>query len=172
MANHLNLTPEALDKYIGKAITELCPLKFGTIGDEHNHCAHFVGHALTLNHDANVGTTCAAMVWAGRKRKDEGACIRVNEVFNRCDDLDGPDEKGCLAYITIPSNVKEENGVWVMGSHKRKHIGIYLAGCVWHYGNTKDKVKKQPLAEFEKHYSGKTVVRFTVFPQRAVFVPA
>lgn len=170
MANNLNLTAECLDEYVSKPITKICPLGFGKVGDAHNHCAHFVGHVLTLNHDANVGLTCAGMVSAGHKRKAEGACIRVNEVFNRCTDLDEPDEKGCLAYITISSNVKKEGGVYVMGQHPRKHIGIYLGGYVWHYGNTKDKVRKQALDDFKKHYAGTTTVRFTIFPQKAAFV--
>jgi hypothetical protein len=170
MANNLNLTAELLDAYVGKPITDLCSLGFGSVGDEHNHCAHFVGHVLTLNHDANVGTTCASMIWEGRKKQEDGACIRVNEVFNRQTQLTEADEKGCLIYITTEGNVSTKDGVTTMGSHKRKHIGIYLDGNVWHYGNTKDKVKKQTLAEFEKHYSGKTVILYTEFPKKAAFV--
>jgi hypothetical protein len=171
MANNLNLTPELLDAYVGKPITDLCPLGFGTIGDEHNHCAHFVGHALTLTGKANVGKTCAVMTWDGRTRPEEGVCILVNDLFNRQTQLTEADEKGCLIYITRPGNVTTtKDGVTTMETNKTKHVGIYLGGCVWHYGNTKDKVKRQTLAEFEQHYSGKTVILYTEFPKIAAFV--
>jgi hypothetical protein len=171
MANNLNLTATALDRYLGKPIEKICPLGFGRIGDPHFHCAHFVGHVLSLNHRANVGATCAVMVYGGWKRRGSSACIRVNELFNRCSDLAGPDEKGCLAYITMKSNLRSRGGNFTMGSDARKHVGIYLGGQVWHYGNLKDKVKKQSLEDFSKHYSGDAVVRFTRFPKRAKFVP-
>jgi hypothetical protein len=173
MANNLNLTPEALSKYVGRPITDICTLGFGTVGYEHNHCAHFVGHVLRLNTEANVGTTCAHMIWKGLEKGADSACIRVNELFNRVADLAAADEKGCLIYVTVPSNIKEENGIWVMGSQKRKHVGIYLGGEVWHYGNTKDKVKRQKLDEFEgdfqKVYSPDIVIRYTIFPKSAEF---
>ncbi len=172
MANNLNLTATELDKYIGKSIEDICPLKYGTVGDEGNHCAHFVGHALTLNHKANVGLTCAGMTWEGRKKKDEGGCLRVNEVYNRVDHLQDADEKGCLICITMTSNVTKKGDDYTMGSQSRKHIGIYLGGHVWHYGNTKDKVKKQALGEFKKHYSGKTIILYSKFPKTAAFVSA
>ena len=172
MANNLDLTSEHLDEYVGLSVDDFCGLGFGDLGDEHNHCAHFVGHALSLNASANVGLTCAAMTRSGRAHQAEGACLRVNEVFNRQTQLAEADEKGCLVYITMQSNLTGKPGAYTMGQAKKKHIGIYLGGQVWHYGNNKDKVRKQSLEEFEEHYSGDTIVLFTRFPQRAVFARA
>lgn len=171
MANNLNLSPEELDKYVGKPISDICPIGFGKVGDIDNHCAHFVGHVLKLNADANVGATCSSMIWKGDKTKS--ACIRVNELFNRVADLDAADEKGCIIYVTIPSNIKQGGGVWTMGAQSKKHVGIYLGGDIWHYGNTKDQVKRQKLADFESDfkrvYSKDIVIRYTVFPKAAEF---
>lgn len=174
MANNLSLTASLLDEYTGKDITELCPVGFGAVGDEWHHCAHFVGHALGLNHAANVGTTCAAMRWKGNKTKS--ACIRVNELFNRgVTEIDAADEKGCLIFCTIPSNApKPPVGARVMGSKSRKHVGIYLEGSVWHYGNGKDKVKKESLADFtsafQGNYGSDAIFLYGKFPSSAAFI--
>jgi hypothetical protein len=172
MANHLDLTTEKLDAYIGRSIDRICPLRFGTIGDEHNHCAHFVGHALGLNHDANVGSTCAAMIWKADKSK--GACIRVNELYNRVGVTDEADEKGCLVYVTLRTNAPPPpTGRRIMGSHRKKHVGILLGQDVWHYGNTKDKVTKDSIEDFEarfkRNYGKDIVVLFSRFPIAARF---
>src|SRR3954464_4477177 len=106
MANNLNLTAEQLDAYLGKSIDEICPLGFGKVKDKHNHCAHFVGHALTLNDKTLVGDTCAIMVYQGQKHRNQSACIRVVEFFNlQTMQLAEPDEKGCLAFLTMENNV-------------------------------------------------------------------
>jgi len=170
VANNLDLTSEGLSAYEGLSIEDICELGFGDCGDTQNHCAHFVGHVLALNHATNVGLTCAQMTHGGRKQPASGACIRVNEVFNRQSQLAEADEKGCLVYITMKSNVTGEGEARVMGQQARKHIGIYLDGNVWHYGNTRDAVKRQTLADFKKHYSGDTIVLYTQFPKGAVFV--
>jgi hypothetical protein len=170
MANNLNLTAGALDKYLGKSIATMCPLEFGAVGDVHNHCAHFVGHALTLTGKENVGKTCAVMTWAGKTSPEKGVCILVNELFNRQTQLAEPDENGCLVYITMATNVSTVKGVTTMGTASKKHVGIYLAGTVWHYGNTKDQVRCQSLEEFKNHYAGKTVILYTTFPKGAAFV--
>lgn len=176
MANNLNLTEDWLDSYLNRPITRICTLGFGSVGDAHNHCAHFVGHVLSLNADTNVGLTCASMTRAGRRNSAAGACIRVHEVFNHTEDLDAGDDKGCLIYVTKASNFSQSASGWyVMGNIPRKHIGIYLGGVVWHYGNTKDKVKRQDLADFEATfesvYGGNTAVRYTKFPKKAALAP-
>lgn len=171
MAHHLELTAEKLDFYLGEPISRICPLHFGTVGDQHNHCAHFVGHALKLNHQANVGTTCAAMTYDGRRQRDSGACIRVNELFNRCTQLEDADPHGCIVYITTPGNLTGRGTRRVMGQHPRKHVGIYLDGEVWHYSNSRDRVVRQSIDEFSQHYSGNPVMAYTAFPKAATFVP-
>jgi hypothetical protein len=157
------LTAGLLDGYVGKRITELCPLHFGTIGDKDNHCAHFVGHVLQLHHGVVHGTTCAGMSYDGKKHAAAGAVIRVNDIFNACDDLKEPCSTGCLIYYTLPENI--HNGF--MGTMSKKHVGICLGGYVYNYGNTHDAVRKDKLGDLDKLYGAKTIVRYTALPTGA-----
>lgn len=174
MSNNLSITAAKLDEYIGKDIGQICPVGYGKVGDDQHHCAHFVGHALGLNHAANVGFTCAGMIWKGDKTRS--ACLRVNELFNRAvTEIDEADEKGCLIFCTIPENApKPPVGSRVMGSKSKKHVGIYLAGNIWHYGNKKDKVKSESLADFttafQRNYSKDALFFYGRFPSAGTFI--
>ncbi len=53
---------------------------FGKVGDEHNHCAHFVSHALGFR----IGKLCNQMDWKHRKDTDAGRSLVVNDIFNEC----------------------------------------------------------------------------------------
>jgi hypothetical protein len=153
-----------LDEYVGKAITEICPLGFGTVGDAHNHCAHFVGHVLKLNSTAMSGLTCAGMASAGRRNPDAGAIIRVNDIFNGCTAITTPDENGCLIYWTVPGNI---TAAGVMGTMPRKHVGIYFGGYAYNYGNTNDAVRKDRSGARDTIYGSTTIVRYSALPRTA-----
>lgn len=161
MAGVTNLNTADLDNYVGKSIEKICPLGFGKVGDAENHCAHFVSHVLKINDSFGFGLTCAGMTFEGKKKKDAGACLRVNEIYNHVEDLETPNEKGCLVYFTLSSNIDKSG---LMGSQPKKHVGIYFQGFVYNYGNTKDAVRKNTLADLKALYGATTITRFTVFP--------
>lgn len=159
----LIMNSAVLEEYVGKNIEEICPLGFGKKGDSDNHCAHFVSHVLRLNESLGFGLTCAGMVHVGKKNRSAGGCIRVNNIFNNCEDLDGPCETGCLVYYTIPGNMS--NGL--MGSMSKKHVGIYYNNFVYNYGNTKDAVRKDTDTALTQLYGKTTITRYTSFPTGA-----
>jgi hypothetical protein len=72
----------------------------------------------------------------------------------------------CLIYATAGDVV----GCGIMPNIPNKHIGIYFAGLVWHYSNTKERVVSQSLADFAKHYKSSTVLYYTGFPKDAMAV--
>jgi hypothetical protein len=61
-----------------------------------------------------------------------------------------------------------------MGDNPHKHIGIYVAGDVWHYSNSHQEVARWDLDKWKKtldaHYRGHTTVKFTVLPSAATFL--
>lgn len=154
------LTLDFLDQFVGLSIEKICPLKFGTVGDSHNHCAHFVGHVLKLNNTNSNGFTCAGMMIAGKNHPEAGAVIRVNDIYNACVDLEEPDPLGCLAYYTVASNIKDG----LMGTMSKKHVGICLQGYVYNYGNGKDAVRKDKVGDLSNLYGSKTITRYTKLP--------
>lgn len=156
----VSLTPMMLDGFVGKNIRQICPLGFGTIGDSHNHCAHFVGHVLHLNSTLNLGLTCAGMVHIGKMDRKDGAVIRVNDIFNNAEDLQQACPTGCLVYFTVPGNMS--NGL--MGSMSKKHVGIYYQGHVYNYGNTRDAVRKDTVADLAQLYGSTTITLYTGYP--------
>jgi hypothetical protein len=164
MAANIIINTANLNLFIGKTVEDICPLGFGKIGDSHNHCAHFVSHVLKLNASLHIGLTCAVMVANGNKHSAAGACIRVNEVFNVCDDLGEPDENGCLVYYTLPGNMHKDG---TMGDMSQKHIGIYSGGMVWNYGNTHDKVRRDMVSNLKHLYGTNTIILYTAFPAGA-----
>src|SRR5262249_37699258 len=164
MAGIVTLSTTLLDSYVGLSIEDICPLKFGKDGDEHNHCAHFVSHILKLNNSLHLGETCAGMIWKGKQHAAAAGCIRVNDIFNACVDLEGPDEGGCLAYYTTKGNMHKDG---TMGTHKQKHVAICYNGNVYNYGNTKDKVRKDKVGGLAKLYGAKTITLYTGFPDGA-----
>lgn len=164
MAGIVSLSTTLLDSFVGLSIEDICPLGFGTVGDAHNHCAHFVGHVLKLNASLHLGLTCAGMVSAGRHHGDAGALIRVNNIFNAADDIDSPDPDGCLAYYTTKTNMHSDG---TMGDHRQKHVGICYKGFVYNYGNTQDKVRKNKVGDLANLYGHKTITLYTAFPDGA-----
>lgn len=156
-----SLSTALLDTFLGLSIEQICPLKFGTVGDEHNHCAHFVGHVLKLNSSVANGLTCAGMVYAGKEKPVAGALIRVNDIFNFCAVIDEPNPLGCLVYYTLGDNIGADGK---MGSMRKKHVGICIQGYVYHYGNTNDKVRRDGVGGLAKLYGRKTITLYTQLP--------
>lgn len=156
-----NLTAELLDSFVDLSIEDICPLGFGTVGDKHNHCAHFVSHVLKLNNTVTTGLTCAGMVYKGKKHPAAGGLIRVNNIFNYCADLDEPDDTGCLVYYTVPANIGSDG---LMSDMSQKHVGICYKGHVYNYGNGKDMVRKDKVGDLRHLYGAKTITRYTVLP--------
>jgi hypothetical protein len=167
VANVVNAT--GLDAYVGKPISQICPLMFHDA--KQNHCAHFVGHVLRLTDGLGVGLTCAGMTSKGTKYPGAGACLRVNELFNVCQNLAVPADRGCLIYVTTLTNFLKGG---LMGQSPHKHVGIYCGGDVWDYSNQAGQVKREKLADFiarmDKAYGGHTVGKYTVIPDGADFL--
>lgn len=65
-----------LASYEGPSMVDICPYTFD--GEDKNHCAHFVSHALQIF----FGYTCAAI--KGMPCAPAAANIRVHEIFDRC----------------------------------------------------------------------------------------
>lgn len=156
-----SLTTMLLDEFVGLSIEQICPLKFGSIGDDHNHCAHFVGHVLKLNSSAANGLTCAGMVYAGKQNPTAGALVRVNDIFNICRDIAEPNPLGCLAYYTLPENINKDGA---MGTMRQKHVGICIGGYVYNYGNKNDKVRRDKVDDLARLYGKKTITLYTALP--------
>jgi hypothetical protein len=140
----------ALDGYLGKHIKDICLVGYADNGD--NHCAHFVSHALGLQH----GTTCK-MLKGGAAKDAVGASIRVHEIFAKCSKVgqwnsEPRSIQHCLIFITKASDVKLETKE--MTNIPKKHVGIAIGDDVWHYSNSQDKVVKVSVAQFRRHYYG------------------
>lgn len=139
--------------YEGKHIKEIC--SSGFVGDEKNHCAHFVSHVLGFG----FGLTCRALTGKGHGK----ANVRVQEIFAKCPkvgrwvDGDAAPAQG-LMFVTDDTNVNLT--AKIMKNVPKKHIGIYVGGDVWHYSNSRDKVVKQPVSQFSKHYPGDNITLF------------
>ena len=170
MATPLVLTAQGLDTFKDKLIKDVCPLGF--IDPAENHCAHFAGHVLKLNSTVKIGLTCDKMISKPTKFPAAGACLRVHELFNACDDLSVRNESGCLIYVTKATNISPKDGT--MGNIRQKHVGIYFQGNVWDYSNDAGKVLSEKVDAFitriDKAYGGHTVARFTVIPDGADFL--
>jgi hypothetical protein len=153
-----------LENYLGQTIVQICG-KYGTVGDDINHCAHFVSHVLGLRIPgaalcSNVGDS----TWTYAER-NLGFCVRVNQVFNSCANrARWADEDGsCLIIATVRENIETESPLTI-GSMARKHIGFHVAGQVYHYYNTDDRVIRQSVSIFRHHYGAQTVLLRCDFP--------
>jgi len=146
------ITVDKLKAFEGLNISKICDGEYTDNGL--NHCAHFVSHALGLS----IGFTCRGMTGKGTSP----ASIRVHEVFARCTRVAEWDENSGetigLAFVTATGNVDLKTKV--MKNVPKKHVGILLAGTIWHYSNTNDKVVTTTPAVFAKHYAGKDIGLF------------
>lgn len=155
----------SLDDTVGKTISDFCGC--GYTDPEINHCAHFVSHYLKLQ----FGMTCLKLTGHGK----EGANVRVHEVFAQCPEVgwlenwSGSGE--VLAFVTAKTNVSLSNKT--MLNVPKKHVGIYDGTHIYNYGNTKDMVRKQTVAEFksafQRNYGGDLGFYFGTLPGTTLF---
>ena len=136
-------TPLDMTPHLGKTIDKFCQRSLG-LKLNLNHCAHFVSHM--MEYDA-LPTTCRNLSDADKALPEKGAGIRVNEIFNRSPGVgywaDRPlGLTSCLMFATITSNMRECGSILAMDDKAQKHVGIYHAGVVWHYGESKYGVVK------------------------------
>lgn len=141
------VTKDILDAYVGKEITEICPVGYAARGD--NHCAHFASHALELRY----GFCCTGMKHG---QPEQGASIRCDELYNGLRETGPWDDTraaqdGILIFITVNSNMDGNT----MKSAARKHVGIVFGGKVYNYGNTEDKVRAEPTVDSFKSRMGR-----------------
>lgn len=154
-------SPIILNGWVGKTIEDICH-RYGKTGDTINHCAHFVSHVLQLRIPgaalcSNVNTDDKRFVYAERA---QGYCVRVDEVFNSCNNRALYLEKeggSFLMVATYASNITSKDPLTI-GNAKTKHIGIVDSGYVYHFSNGQDKVVQQTVGEFAKHYGQKTIL--------------
>lgn len=149
-----------LDALLGQTVDDFCQ-KFGSIADEHNHCAHFVSHVLQLRIPGAALCTNIVVTKETYKDRKTGFCIRVNQVFNSCSGRAyfANDTQPTTRFIvaTIKGNIESKNPLKI-GSHRMKHIGFLTDSDVYHYSNTNDEVVKQDVAMFRHHYGAGTVL--------------
>lgn len=171
-------TQAYLRSWVGKDITKVCRYGFGTVGDDHNHCAHFVGHALGLA--STAGLTCDEM---GSKKTiaknglsgHRGVLVRVHNLWDLTtdrqwltDDAAPPMMQSRLVFATLTTALRSLDGE--MRNIPKKHVGIHIGGAVFHYGNTADKVREDSISAFmarmRKAYAsgGKVVFAHTALP--------
>ena len=136
-----------LNGYLGKNVADFCT--FGFTSASENHCAHFVSHVLQFE----FGYRC--------KGEKAGRNIRVKETFEKCPNVGKWENRSpgaCLVFVTQAGNVHLKQKI--MDNVKKKHIGIFLNGTIWHYKNEMGKVITQTPEEFIKHYPGQTNALF------------
>ena len=146
----MELTRPLLNSYLGMHIKDICLNQFD--GNEYNHCAHFVGHVLRVGH----GKTCRRMVHRSHHLID-GASILVDDLFdvspNTRELLECSTTGEGLIYVSAPTSFEQiGSNVHRIKSVKKRHVGVYLDGTVWHYSNSQRKVVWQPVADFFNHY--------------------
>ena len=150
-------TEATLNSYVGKKIDVVCDSDYER--DDDNHCAHFVSHVMGFT----FGHTCKHETGKGEK----GYCVRVHEVFTQCPTVGRWADRtanACLVFVILgAANV--DLATKTMANIRRKHIGIYLNGTIWHYSNTQDKVVTQTPEAFSHHYPGDTAMFYGTFPR-------
>jgi hypothetical protein len=149
-----------LESMLEQSVETFCG-KYGSLRDDFNHCAHFVSHVIGLRiPGAALCSNVAGSKYTFKERR-EGYCIRVNQVFNSCSNRaywdDGASEGTCLVVATVAANIESKSPLTI-GEMSRKHIGFHIAGVAYHYSNTRDKVVKQTIAEFKRHYGNDTIL--------------
>jgi hypothetical protein len=140
-------TPQ-LDSWLNKNMADICLNGYSKASD--NHCAHFVSHVLSLN----FGYTCQRHTG----KQHPGANLRVQEIFARCPSVQeitscDPTFKG-IVFVSGSGNFVTRGGKTTLNNVPKKHVGLLLAGSVWHYSNRQHKVVKQPMSDFLLHYPG------------------
>jgi hypothetical protein len=160
------ITEAALDAYLGQSVEDFCSM-FGKKGDVHNHCAHWVSHALGFR----IGKLCNQMTFEHRKRSDDGRSLTVDALFNQCPERDYWDKKPdnlttCLIFAVLPKGIGKSGGTLTMSAIANKHVGIYLNGHAYNYHNkSSEGVHKDSAQFFKSLYGSTTVVLYGTFPK-------
>jgi hypothetical protein len=163
------ITREFLQGWLGQSVEDFCPNRggdFGNKGDPHNHCAHFVSHALGFQ----IGKLCHVMTFLNRNKPETGRSLVVNDIFNACPSRGLWDEKpatldACLIFAVAKNGIGQQGGQWVMGNVPRKHVGIHLTGECYNYHNTHNEgVAVDGPGFFKKLYGPNTVALYGTFP--------
>ena len=130
--------PPTMHRYLGAPISQI--RKNAIIHEPHqNHCAHFVCHIMA--YDQIPGAAKCSVF----SRSDyNGVHIRVNEVFNWAPSrqvwaIHGELAEPSLVVATIAQNVNQDDPPTV-GENRRKHIGLYTGGLIWHYSTESMRV--------------------------------
>lgn len=144
---------QKINDSLNKNISHFCPFSLGK-NKSQNHCAHYVSHIMGYE---LPGASCKNFTYADKQLPDKGATIRVNDIFAKSTEKGPLANKpaafeSCLIFVTISSNVTRKNGVYSMGSHPRKHIGILWGGKIWNYSNTQNKVVADTVSGFETKF--------------------
>jgi hypothetical protein len=150
-----------LKALLGKNISELCGNRFHD--PDANHSAHFVSHALGFTFSFH----CKEYLGG----KQEGANIRVHEVFGHCPRVgwweDAEENVDQLVFVIRRDAVDLARKR--MQNIARKHIGIYSDGWIYHYNNSRDRVVRQTpvefLQRFQALYGGDQALFFGTFPE-------
>ncbi len=138
------ITRAYLQTWLGQTVDKFCPngdKDFAQIGDKHNHCAHFVSHALGFQ----IGKLCNTMNWANRKNTASGRSLVVSDLFNACPQRGPWSEKPattdlCLIFAVGANGASQaQTGEWIMANIPLKHVGIHLGGECYNYHNTQSK---------------------------------
>lgn len=137
-------TPPPLNGFLGKTMSQICPFSIGK-NKAQNHCAHFVSHVMQYD----VAETCKNFTLADKQAPGVGATLRVDRIFNASTSVGAwnsrpPTFRTGLIFVTISGNVRRSGPRYMLGDNPKKHIGIFVNGVVWHYGNSQDKVFADP----------------------------
>lgn len=159
------VTRELLQGFVGKTVEDFCKV-FGKKGDSHNHCAHWVSHALGFR----FGKLCISMSWEYRRDFDKGRTMVVSDLFNACTER-GPwtnkpeDLSCCLIFGILEKGVSRRGGTWTMDNIRQKHVGIYLSDECYNYHNRKDEgVRVDGVSFFQNVYGKGTVALYAKIP--------
>ena len=153
-----------LEALLGKNINAFCGNRFHDPNG--NHSAHFVSHVLGFN----FGFNCRDYL----DGKEEGANLRVHEIFANCPRVgwwEEADERAELLVFVVRRDAVDLARK-KMQNIPQKHIGIYSDGLIYHYNNSRDRVVKQTPADFLKRfqtlYAGDQALFFGTLPSSTV----
>lgn len=138
VASSLLASPPPMAVYLGKKMSEICGHSISSkIGE--NQCAHFVSHV--MGYESGFEFTCKNHTLADKQIAGKGAAIRVNEIFKACPEVGYWIKRptglsSLLIFVTISSNIGHDCIRLEMGTHRLKHVGIFIDGKVWHHGKT------------------------------------
>jgi len=144
------LSSHLLESYVGQHISTICLNGFDD--DAHNHCAHFVAHVLGVGH----GKTCRRMTHSSR-HSQPGASILVSDLFDAAPEcrelLECPSNGQGLVFVSAPVNFQQiGSDAWRIRSVRKRHVGLFHNGKVWHYSNHNRRVIRKPISQFIAHF--------------------